>query len=565
MKSNRRTFLVQIGGGAAALAASTIALGPLVEKASASSAANPVPNGVQRAQQAYRLRRQAALAEFQVPIPQQVSNGDEQRYSNFIGNFSKTLPHNAIGEVDLSAYKSLLTAVNSGDPSDFALIPLGGTAQKLAGPQAGLAFTLEGTDSGQVTIPPAPALNSAERACEMVEDYWMALRDVPFSQYESNSTVLAAAAELNNLADFTGPRDANGQVTPDTLFRGMLPKAPEVTGAAAHPDLIGPYISQFLLQDVNLGALGVSNAIPQKYQSRPSDTDYMTDFASWLRCQNGQTSSKPGPGPLTYIKNGRDLAAYDHSDFPAQASLMAALWLIKHVRFNPANPYLTSTNQGGGITWGANRVPPLLYQLSSLAAKAVFYQKWFVHRTLRPEAYGGLVHNTITGVAKYDLHPNVLNSDAVSRVFIRYGTYLLPMADIEGCPAHPSYAAAHAVTAGASITALKAFFDENVPIGNPQIASPDGQSLLPYVGPGAGEMTVGSELNKLASNISLGRNIEGVHWRSDAVQGLLLGEAVAISILQDQRSMFNEPFTNLPDGKSGYAQFTKFDGTPVTI
>jgi hypothetical protein len=311
--------------------------------------------------------------------------------------------------------------------------------------------------------------------------------------------------------------------------------------------------------------------VKQRYTTRVA-ADYLTDFTSWLVCQNGQGPfAKNVFSPVTtYIKNGRDLAAYDHSDFPAQASLVAALWLIKNnARFNPGNPYLTSNNQGGGIAFGTNRVHPLLYEVSILAAKAVFYQKWLVHRTLRPEAFGGLVHNMINGVADYELNSDVLNCDAlhgIHGVYSRYGTYLLPHADPEGCPAHPSYAAAHAVTAGASVTALKWFFDENAIIANPVFASDDGQSLFPYTGADAGEMTVGQELNKLASNISLGRNIEGVHWRSDAVQGLLLGEAAAISILQDQRSMFNEPFTRFPDGTSGYAQFTKFDGkTKVTI
>ena len=41
------------------------------------------------------------------------------------------------------------------------------------------------------------------------------------------------------------------------------------------------------------------------------------------------------------------------------------------------------------------------------------------------------------------------------------------------------------------------------------------------------------------------------------MQGLLLGEAVAISVLQDQRLTYNENF-------SGFT-FHKFDGTQITI
>jgi hypothetical protein len=48
-----------------------------------------------------------------------------------------------------------------------------------------------------------------------------------------------------------------------------------------------------------------------------------------------------------------------------------------------------------------------------------------------------------------------------------------------------------------------------------------------------------------------------VHWRSDAKEALLLGEAVTISILRDQRPTYNEPF-------DGFI-FTKFDGKTITV
>ena len=65
------------------------------------------------------------------------------------------------------------------------------------------------------------------------------------------------------------------------------------------------------------------------------------------------------------------------------------------------------------------------------------------------------------------------------------------------------------------------------------------------------------ELNKLANNVALGRDMAGVHWRSDAEQALLLGENVTISILRDQRRTYNEPF-------SGFT-FTRFNGVPITV
>ncbi|MBV9774000.1 MAG: hypothetical protein JO040_08625, partial [Gemmatimonadetes bacterium] len=69
--------------------------------------------------------------------------------------------------------------------------------------------------------------------------------------------------------------------------------------------------------------------------------------------------------------------------------------------------------------------------------------------------------------------------------------------------------------------------------------------------------TVGGELNKLAGNIALFRNAAGVHWRSDYTYSLLLGEAVAIALLQELSLTFNED--------DAFFQLTKLDGSIVQI
>ena len=145
-------------------------------------------------------------------------------------------------------------------------------------------------------------------------------------------------------------------------------------------------------------------------------------------------------------------------------------------------------------------------------------------------------------------------SAALQAVFSAKGSYLLPQAYPVGSPLHPSYPAAHAVTAGAGITVLKALFNESFVIPSPVTPSDDGSSLVPYTG---ASLTVGGELNKLASNIALGRDAAGVHYRSDGVEGIKLGEAIAISILRDTATLYNELFPGF--------SFTKYDGTPVTI
>jgi hypothetical protein len=538
---NRRSFLGRVGASTAVVAAASVGLPSLLAENAEGQIADQV---AARSDRSFQIRFNAAVRERNVQIPVQINNGDEARYANFIGNFSQGLPHNSIGEVDPTAYQALLTAVTSGKPSDFANIPLGGTV-KLSGPQGGLAFDLEGTDSGQLSIPPSPALAGAERAGEMVEDYWMALaRDIPFSQYGNESITAAAIADLDKLSRFRGPK-VNGQVTAATLFRGSTPG-----------DLIGPYLSQFFLLPVSLGTLG---PIAQKYNTYAPNTDYLTDFNSWLAVQNGQGPFPPNViSGTSYIKNGRDLGAWVHIDFVFQAYLFAAQWLLGNkAPLNPGNPYLAITNQSGVQTFGPQHILDLLGEVSNRALKAMWYQKWFVHRALRPIAYGGLVHNTITGAANYPVHRDVLNSQAVGQIFTKHGSYLLPAAYPEGGPQHPSYGEGHGVIAGACVTALKAFFDESFVIPNPMVALDDGQSLLPYTGSDAGQITVGGELNKLANNVALGRDMAGVHWRSDAEQALLLGEKLTISILRDQRHTYNEPF-------NGFT-FTRFNGVPITV
>jgi hypothetical protein len=130
----------------------------------------------------------------------------------------------------------------------------------------------------------------------------------------------------------------------------------------------------------------------------------------------------------------------------------------------------------------------------------------------------------------------------------------LPLAFPEGSPLHPSYGAGHATVAGACVTILKAWFDESAIIENPVVPDSTGQTLTQYSGD---TLTIGGELNKLVSNVALGRNIAGVHWRSDGTESLKLGEAIAISILRDQKACYNEQF-------SGFS-LTKFDGTTITV
>jgi hypothetical protein len=229
------------------------------------------------------------------------------------------------------------------------------------------------------------------------------------------------------------------------------------------------------------------------------------------------------------------------------------MWNSSGAPPNPGNPYTRSDTQAGFGTFGAPHIACAIPSAADIALKTMWYQKWYVHRRLRPEEYGGLVHGRMASKTDYPLHGDVLHSRAVSEVFATRGTYLLPQAYPEGSPLHPSYGAGHAVVAGACVTVLKAFFDETFVFPNPVTPSAGGNSLEPYVG----ALTVGGELNKLASNIAMARNFAGIHWRSDDTSGLLLGEEVAIRMLREMRLTYTEEFQGLT--------FTRFDGSRVTV
>ncbi|MEO0773143.1 MAG: bromoperoxidase [Pseudomonadota bacterium] len=171
---------------------------------------------------------------------------------------------------------------------------------------------------------------------------------------------------------------------------------------------------------------------------------------------------------------------------------------------------------------------------------------------------------------------------------------LLPMAFAEGSPMHPTYGAGHATVAGACVTMLKAFFDtsavfvvvvkgKDAPLRghfwskdqiraelmkNKDIVSDDDKTNIfagAFVPHCEGEsdttlkfesygkysvddhdklhyhsesdhcpLTLEGELNKLCANISIGRNMAGVHYFSDYYDSARMGEEIAIGILEEQ-------------------------------
>jgi hypothetical protein len=208
--------------------------------------------------------------------------------------------------------------------------------------------------------------------------------------------------------------------------------------------------------------------------------------------------------------------------------------------------------------------------MATRALKAAWFHKWIVDLRMRPEEYGALVqahHTKTTPVpqASKALNKDVLKSQVLPIIFSTFGSLLLPQAFPEGSPTHPCYPTGHGAVGGACITALKFFFDGSHKIRplltsagqDVSVPSTDGLSLNTYTGADRDNLDINGELNKLAFNISFAHGIHaGIHFRSSTLQSILLGEQVALSVLQDRAKSYNEPFT---------ISITKFDGTTATI
>src|SRR5258706_6752709 len=274
---SRRSFLTRAGGVAtvAAAAGALTTLEPLLGgKESIAEAAEIGPLGDSaRADASYNYRVAIATSERANPIVSHPCNGDEALYADKGATFTKTLVHDSFGRVDPASYNSFINALTTGNPLDFNSIIVGGP-RHLVSPQSGLAFDPEGSDGHNFAVDPAPVMAGAQTAAEMVEMYWAALlRDVPFVNYASNNMAGNAAAELNLLPGYAGPRNTSHQVTINELFRGGF--AGETTG---------PYVSQFMWKPTNFG----NQPISQKFTTFVSGNDYMIDFPSWLTAHNGR-------------------------------------------------------------------------------------------------------------------------------------------------------------------------------------------------------------------------------------------------------------------------------------
>ncbi|MDN2480970.1 vanadium-dependent haloperoxidase [Vibrio agarivorans] len=568
-----------------------------------------------RKEEAKKVRMDAAERAFNRPHPEHKSNhnGDDEDQHHYMMNFSKGLHHNQeTGLVeDTTKFKKFRKAIDDGLVDAFTSQGIASEkkspGRKWEAPTAGYVFSLQGPDAQAVTMPPAPALGTVELAYEMAEVYELALlRDVSLKGFSSDSTAPELADSICRLNSICYPLtggDRNYQIghpsvegyekdRPRTNKDGVIDAQNAYRGSSPGVE-VGPYLSQFMLIGNNslngdgapndglilFGAQQISQKVPEAHKGQ----DYMTDWRDWLDAQNGQTeqdTSSLYTSNTRFITTPRDLASYVHHDALYQAYLNALLiMLAKGTSFDPAfktlsgqGPNTKDYQAGGFALWGGPHILSLVTEVATRALKAVRWQKFNTHLRLRPEVLAARIHKAETLDTKFSLSGEesfksmrAKIQETVKQIEEKNssGSALLPMAFQEGSPMHPSYGAGHATVAGACVTILKAFFDGSQPFdatghgaNTAYVASDDG-STLDKVSVVGGNLTVNGELNKLAANISIGRNMAGVHFYSDYFDSLRMGEAIAIGILEEQALCYpKDEFT---------LTLETFDGDNLTI
>lgn len=539
----------------------------------------------------------------------------------FIGNFHKTLPHNEFGEVCPIAYRQFMQvciALEAGETTNFEHIPTGiseytnfekkldpqpQSTAKFTNPLAGAATELHGIDPQKLDMLPAPEITSASTAAEMVELYWMAqLRDVCFAKLNPNNVDLQIAIDeikkayqyaLDN--DKTDGKVRLGLDLPQ-LNQTLHIDESTVFRSGLKDEEHGPLVSQFFLNAIPYG----TQTIDQTQFPYVAKKDFLTNYCDWLHTQNtgkdkygrdystcNHYSDQCTFGETYYEENKRiittmrDLARFVNRDALHQAYFNAALFLDAiGAPLDAGNPYAGNiyAREGGFVTLGGPDLLTLVSEVANRVMKVVWRQKWLVHRRCRPEVYGGLLHvqelgafNDANKKRKYYLHKinglsiyqrikqsNQAQNKRNTNNECNGETLLLPMAFSAGSPTHPAYGAGHATVAGACVTVLKAWFDEDQPLQDIyknfnsttgkepkqptlRIIEPCLQSgLVPIGSTQAKLLTVGGELNKIASNVAMGRSMGGVHWRTDNTRSLRLGETIAIEILRKRTVEYAE-------------------------
>jgi hypothetical protein len=108
---NRRKFLGQAGAAAAVVTGAIASPSAAFGQSTRNGPVTP-PSNNKRVVQSFADRLAAATREAAIPIPPHATNGDEARYPDKPGTYSKGLLQAGYGRVDLNAFATFKTALN---------------------------------------------------------------------------------------------------------------------------------------------------------------------------------------------------------------------------------------------------------------------------------------------------------------------------------------------------------------------------------------------------------------------------------------------------------------------
>ena len=168
------------------------------------------------------------------------------------------------------------------------------------------------------------------------------LRDVPFISGWKTVASLTPFIDFLNTLEHDAPTDAMGNITLGTVFRG-----------AGVDELLGSYVSQYLLLPFDYGGLRVQQKYRVENDTAPSVTD-----EGWLAIQQGEdvVVAPRAAEPAQYTASMRVLGSMVHKDplfqFYYNAALISFGCGVTPVGLETAagdtDPKITAWTDGGG-------------------------------------------------------------------------------------------------------------------------------------------------------------------------------------------------------------------------
>ena len=383
-----------------------------------------------------------------------------------------------------------------------------------------------------------------EMLCELRSLPWLDRHSIPYlaPRAEGSSTLTAGTEEIERRASRWND---DGQLTLRMLLRGMT-----------HGDTRGPLLSQLLpgLASSQPGTDG--SGLDAAFEAMPSQRASVLTWQNWLDANREQAKALSGQAPETLC----DLAALGHLASPGRAAFALALSM--------AAKDMAPVSALSGRGWAGAELMALIAEAVSLSTQAARAQAAQADRLRRPAVLAARISlmtgredpagNASEGVARQVLEelrrfaPRLLmwvhsrngadGSGAISvadeqdtdprmsPAMRMRENLMLPMTLRDDLPLHPSDAQAQGTVAGACVTILKAVY------AGP-FSGPSGHSRAGTGGPTNNMMPrrpgLSADLDKLASNVVLGRLVTGGYFHFENLNALRKGERIAIALLSE--------------------------------